>query len=128
MHLPVIGLLKPWSAMSRDLTLYPEDENGDVLWNMLQDGDDLSIPREVDFALIFPTEDVAIAFAVHLLKNEQKVSFARYEGNDEFPWQILVHPLMVPTHHNIAGFEGLLGTEAVPYSGRLDGWGCVSQG
>ncbi|REM98982.1 ribonuclease E inhibitor RraB, partial [Mycobacterium tuberculosis] len=30
--------------MSRDLSLYPEDENGDVLWNMLQDGDDLSIP------------------------------------------------------------------------------------
>ena len=53
--------------MSRDLSLYPEDENGDVLWNMLQDGDDLTIPREVDFALIFPTQDVAIAFAVPLL-------------------------------------------------------------
>jgi len=114
--------------MSRDLSLYPEDENGDVLWNMLQDGDDLSIPREVDFALIFPTQDVAITFAVHLLKNEQKVSLAAYEGNDEYPWQVVVHPLMLPTHQNISGFEGLLASEAVSYSGQVDGWGCLSQG
>lgn len=113
--------------MSRDFTLYPEDENGDVLWKMLQDGDDLSEPREVDFTLIFPTEDVAIAFAVHLLKNDQKVSFSAYEGNEEFPWQVSVHPLMLPTHRNVSGFEGLLSTEAVPFSGRVDGWGCMSQ-
>jgi regulator of ribonuclease activity B len=38
------------------------------------DGHDLSIPREVDFAVIFPTEDAASSFAVHLLKNDLKVS------------------------------------------------------
>ncbi|HBS63901.1 MULTISPECIES: ribonuclease E inhibitor RraB [Stenotrophomonas] len=113
--------------MTRDVALYPEDENGDVLWNMLQDGDDLTIPREVDFALIFPTEDVAIAFAVHLLRNEQKVSFSAYEENEDFPWQVVVHPLMIPTYQNIAGFEGLLVSEAVSYSGKVDGWGCMSQ-
>ncbi len=114
--------------MSRDLALYPQDENGDVLWNMLQDGDDLSIPREVDFALVFPGEDDAIGFAVHLLRNEQKVSLSRYEGNEAFPWQVVVYPMMLPTHANIAGFEALLDAEAGPYSGRVDGWGCIAQG
>ncbi|WP_313344456.1 ribonuclease E inhibitor RraB [Stenotrophomonas sp.] len=113
--------------MSRDPALYPDDENGDVLWKMLQDGDDLSVAREVDFAVIFPDEDAALRFSVHLLRNEQKVSFSAYEGNDDFPWQVLAHPLMVPTHGNISGFEALLESEAARFEGRIDGWGCMVQ-
>lgn len=62
--------------MHRDPLLFPDDENGDVLWQMAQAGDDLSIPREVDFAVIFPSEDDALKFAVHLLRSDQKVSFS----------------------------------------------------
>ena len=39
---------------------FPDDENGDVLRLMLKNGDDLSAPREIDFSVIFPTEDAAI--------------------------------------------------------------------
>ncbi len=114
--------------MSRDLTQYPDDENGDVLWSMLQDGDDLSIAREVDFATIFPDENAAIQFAVHLLRNDQKVSFSAYEGHDTHPWQVVAHPLMLPTYDNISGFEALLESEASRFGGRVDGWGCMQQG
>ena len=72
--------------MKRDYTAFPDDENGDVLWQMLEDGDDLSKPREVDFPVIFPTEDAALQFAVHLLRHAQKVSFSEYEEHDEMPW------------------------------------------
>lgn len=42
--------------MARNYEQFPDDENGDVLWDMAQDGDDLTKPREVDFSVIFPTE------------------------------------------------------------------------
>ena len=37
--------------MQRDYVQYPDDENGDVLWRMLEDGDNLATPREVDFSV-----------------------------------------------------------------------------
>ncbi|MET4570389.1 ribonuclease E inhibitor RraB [Rhodanobacter soli] len=113
--------------MHRDPLLFPDDENGDVLWQMAQAGDDLSIPREVDFAVIFPSEDDALKFAVHLLRSDQKVSFSSYEEHDELPWQVLAHPFMEASHENVSGFERLLGEAAEDFGGRNDGWGCEAQ-
>lgn len=110
-----------------DVVLYLEDENGDVLWNMLQDGDDLIIFCEVDFVLIFLIEDVVIVFVVYLLCNEQKVLFFVYEENEDFLWQVVVYLLMILIYQNIVGFEGLLVSEVVFYSGKVDGWGCMLQ-
>jgi len=106
---------------------FPDDENGQVLRQMVEQGDDLSVPREVDFAVIFPTEDAALKFALRLLKSGQKVSFSEYEGNEALPWQVLAHPFMEPTHENISGYEGLLAEEAESLGGRNDGWGCEAQ-
>jgi hypothetical protein len=113
--------------MSRNFEEFPDDENGDVLWRMAQEGDDLSLPREVNFSVIFPTEEAALKFAVHLLRNEQKVSFAPYEEHDELPWQVEAHPVMVPSHENISGYERELEMTAARLSGRNDGWGCFAQ-
>jgi Regulator of ribonuclease activity B len=113
--------------MSRDHDLFPDDENGDMLWNMGQDGDNLSVRREVDFSVIFPTEDAAIKFAVFLLKNDQKVSFSSYDGNKNFPWQVQAHPMMLPTHGNVSGYEQQLDQDAAKFGGRNDGWGCFAQ-
>ena len=35
---------------------FPDDENGDVLRQMQESGDDLSRPREIDFSVVFPGE------------------------------------------------------------------------
>ena len=113
--------------MSRNYKQFPDDENGDILFNMAQDGDNLSKEREVDFSVIFPTEDAAIKFAVHLLRNEQKVSFSPYEEHDELPWQVQAHPVMIPTHENISGYESQLAEDSAVFGGRNDGWGCFAQ-
>ncbi len=113
--------------MKRDFKQFPDDENGDVLWRMKQHGDNLSVAREVDFSVIFPTEEAALNFAVHLLKNEQKVSFSKYPENDEMPWQVQAHPFMVPTHEAISGYEAQLGEDAAKFDGRNDGWGSMQQ-
>lgn len=112
--------------MARNYEQFPDHENGDVLWDMAQNGDDLTKQREVDFSVIFPTEKAALEFAVLLLRNDQKVSFAPYD-NDELPWQVQAHPIMVPTHANISGYESQLADDATPLGGRNDGWGCFAQ-
>jgi hypothetical protein len=113
--------------MERNFNSFPDDENGDVLWRMQERGDNLSKAREIDFSVIFPTEAAALKFAVHLLRNGQKVSFAQYEGNDEMPWQVEVHPVMKPTHENISEYEGHLAEDAEQLGGRNDGWGSMQQ-
>jgi hypothetical protein len=113
--------------MTRDYTKFPDDENGDVLWRMRQEGDDLDKPREVDFSVIFPSEEAALQFAVDLLRNDQKVSFAAYPENTERPWQVQAHPVLVPSHENISGYEDQLARHAEPLGGRNDGWGCFQQ-
>lgn len=113
--------------MSRDYSIFPDDENGDILWDMSQDGDNLAKPREVDFSVIFPTEAAALEFAVHLLRNDQKVSFSAYEEHEEMPWQVQAHPILIPTHENITGYENQLGQDSALYGGRNDGWGCFAQ-
>lgn len=112
--------------MTRDPAAFPDDHNGDALWSMVGQGDDLSVPREVDFAVLFPTEDDALKFAVHLLRNDQKVSFSAYEDHDELPWQVLVHPYMELSYPNVDGFERLLAEAADAFGGKNDGWGCES--
>jgi len=113
--------------MKRDYTKFPNDENGNVLWRMLEDGDNLSKPREIDFSVIFSTEEAALQFAVHLLHSDQKVSFSEYAEHDELPWQVQVHPVREPTYENITGFENQLGADAAEFGGRNDGWGSMAQ-
>ena len=113
--------------MTRNLIDFPNDANGGVLWDMSQDGDNLEKPREIDFSVIFPTEDAALKFAIQLLKNDQKVSFSAYEEHEELPWQVQAHPFMIPSHENISGYEYLLESESQSFGGRNDGWGCMSQ-
>ncbi len=113
-------------AMKRDYDLYPDDEDGDLLWQMLQDGDNLDEEREVDFSVIFPREEMAMKFAEQQLRNGQKVSFGPYDGNLDMPWQVQIHPVMAPSHENITAFEAMLDAEAEPFDGVNDGWGCFA--
>jgi len=113
--------------MARDDARFPAYDNGDVLWRMAEAGDDLGKPREVDFAVIFRTEPAAFQFAVHLLRNGEKVSFGPYEGDPDRPWQVYVHRVLLPTHAAITGVENDLARAAEPLGGCNDGWGCLAQ-
>jgi hypothetical protein len=113
--------------MDRDYARFPADDNGDALWRMAEAGDDLGKPREVDFAVVFPTETVALQFAVMLLRTGQKVSFGPYDGDPDRPWQVYVHRMLLPTHTTITAVENDLARAAGPLGGCNDGWGCLAQ-
>ena len=112
--------------MQRDASKFPDDENGDVLWRIFQEGGNLIGEREIDFSVVFPTKEAALRFGVFALQTEAKVSFSPYEENESFPWEISVHPIMDPTHSNISEFESFLSERAVQLGGKTDGWGFES--
>lgn len=112
--------------MNRDLTLFPEDETGDMLWKMLTEGDDLAKEREIEFSVIFANQDDALKFGHLLLQNNQKLSFCPYQENQEYPWEITAYPEMAATYENVMTYINLLKQSAEPLSGIFDGWYCVT--
>jgi hypothetical protein len=112
--------------MERDLALFPNDNNGDALWQMLLDGDDLSQAREIEFSVIFPEQALALKFGHLLLENNQKLSFCSYQESEEYPWEITAYPDMPATYENLVAYQYLLETSSEPLKGRFDGWYCVT--
>ena len=106
---------------------FPNDANGDVLRRMLTGGDDLCVARDIDFAVVFPSENAAQAFAA----NSQLAAYKRTVEHSEcapgLPYDVIVVRNMLPTHAGITEFEGLLERLARPLGGRNDGWGCMAQ-
>ena len=106
---------------------FPHDENGDVLRRMLEDGDDLSIAREIDFTVVFPGEKEARRFAMHFEGKGFRTECERTATEPDLPWDVVVVRRMVPDHRAIGEFEAELQAQAGLLGGRNDGWGCFAQ-
>ena len=103
---------------------FPNDENGDVLRQMHERGDDLSRSRDIDFNVIFPNEACATEFALSFSRLGLQVSSEQTAGAPELPWDVRVVKHMVPTHADICEFEAILEGAAAKLGGQTDGWGC----
>jgi hypothetical protein len=113
--------------MKRDPHDFPDDVNGDALWQMHQNGDDLSKSREIEFTILFTNEEEALKFAETLLRNRQKVLLSDNDEDKEFPFEIVVFVYMEATYDEITGYQELLEMHATKYNGHGDGWGCLEQ-
>jgi hypothetical protein len=105
---------------------FPNDENGDVLRRMHENGTDLNQPRKVDFIAVFPDEVSARTFGTHFAA-DNIVSFERTDCAEGLPWDVKVTRKMVPTHQAITDFEKMLAHVASGLGGRNDGWGTLSE-
>ena len=105
----------------------PDDDNGDVLRRLEAQGDDLTQPRNIDFTVVFPTEDAAEHFAAHFRKEGYIVSVEFAETVKELPWDVIVVRHMTPSHRGISEFETTLQEVADNLGGLNDGWGCLSK-
>jgi len=105
----------------------PDDLNGDVLRRMRSGGDSLTLSREIDFSVIFPSKEGAIAFCEAVDRPDLKLSYRLSEVDDDCPWDVTVKKDMIPDHAKIAAMEGWLATHAEPLGGENDGWGCFNQ-
>lgn len=103
--------------------LIPDDDNGQVLRQMLEDGDDLDRPRAIDFFHVFADGDGAAAFAAAAAALADVV-VGPAEQDDEGVWQVAVSRTMAPNHAAITALELQLGELAEAHRGFADGWGC----
>ncbi len=101
---------------------FPNDENGDVLRRMQDDGDDLSAPRKLEFEHVFLAKAAAIAFVSEVTAEEVTVTVDWYAERQ--CWNVQVSRQMVPSHAAITGMEQRLDAVARRLGGRADGWGC----
>ena len=108
--------------MTRDFEMYPETQTGDLLWQLLNAGVDLGQGHEVEFSMIFPSQEQALEFGQLLLENNQKLSFSPYQGSETHPWEITAYPEMPLSAANIEGYAELLAQNAQAFEGVFDGW------
>jgi hypothetical protein len=105
----------------------PNDENGQVLRSLAEQGVDLTVERRVDFAHLFPDEPRARAFA-------QRAGALGFEVNVYEPdaetqedgitdWDAVCSQAMAPSYENISRTEAQLAAIAREFGGHEDGWG-----
>lgn len=107
--------------MSRDFTVFPEDELGNTLWQMSEEGDSLENEREIEFSMLFPSQELALKFGQVLLENNQKLSFTPFTESETLPWEITAYPFMAASYENIISYQDLLIGSADELEGEFNG-------
>lgn len=107
--------------------MLPDDENGAVLRQMLEDGDDLTQPRDIDFLLVFGEQAQAEAFAAGAAELPD-LRIAAPELDDEGIWVVAATRHMPASHAAITALEQKLATLADSFGGYPDGWACPPAG
>lgn len=103
---------------------FPDDENGNVLRGMQENGDDLSQPRDIDFTVVLPDSDAVQEFGSYFYNLGLQVKAKKNNTIPSLPWDVVVTVNMLPTYNEITAFEQKLEKVAMPLGGRNDGWGC----
>ncbi len=114
--------------MTRDYEHYPDNDNGNLLWEMYEDGDDLTEPHEIEFSIVFETLEQAEKCALHLLQQEQKISLFQEDPEESGSnlWVLNAHVTMIPEYEDIEDLEEWFTRIATEFNGEYDGWGCMT--
>jgi hypothetical protein len=105
---------------------FPDDENGRVLKMMLEQGDDLSISRDIDFSVVFLKLENAAKFGESIQKIGLNFEIIEADVDRDFNWDVTVTRNMVPEYSAICHFEQSLQSLSASLDGWNDGWGCLS--
>ena len=96
----------------RNLDLFPEDDTGNVLFNMAGYGDLLWHPRQIDFSVTFGTQEEAARFGITI---QEGVLVGA---------QVQISRVMTPLHADLVRAETGLAELAKQFGGTVDGWSC----
>ncbi|MCO8102980.1 ribonuclease E inhibitor RraB [Acinetobacter indicus] len=112
--------------MSRDYEQFPDDDNGNVLWQMHEDGDDLDEAHEIEYSIAFTDQEQAERCALFLLNEEQKISLFQDDDSSVTEWIITIYVYMEPAYADIVDLEEWFTKIANQFQGEYDGWGCMA--
>jgi hypothetical protein len=113
--------------------LTPDEElNEQVLQDMRDAGDDLSMVRPVHFQFVFASEEEARAFATDAAARGFLAEVSELDDGPapDLPWDVNVTLELRPDLRSISDHEHGLGQLAAAHHGRGDGWFCerITQG
>jgi hypothetical protein len=97
------------------------DENQETLTKLVEAGDDLKMPRDLDFSVLFQSLTGAECFIQRIGEKSGKVSLSSSESG-MFDVTVTFH--MIPDIEEICRRERELASAAQPLGGDVDGWGC----
>lgn len=106
------------------LALIPDDETGQVLKRMIEDGDDIDRPRAIGFYHVFAEESDAQDFAAAASSRADLLVEGPDFDDDDGIWEVSASRVMAAQHKAITALEAELGDLAARYRGYPDGWGC----
>ena len=105
---------------------FPDDDNGYVLRRLADRGVDLTIPRNIEFAVVF--EEAAQALAFHGVMQRAGYSCELSPPHaDVAGYDVIVTIAMAPTHAGITAMEDELAAASDALGGRNDGWGFLDE-
>jgi hypothetical protein len=102
---------------------FPNDENGQLLRQMYDAGDDITRSRMVDFCFVFTDRERALAFVRDVNDENAETCLSWYR--EKAKWQVIVKYDMLPDHAKITAMESVLTSKAEMAGGMSDGWGCM---
>ena len=112
--------------MYRDYQKFPDDDNGNILWQMYQDGDDLKELHDIEFSLSFIDHEQAEYAALHLLREQQKLNLIFDQHLQPHECRLTVFVELQPEYQAIVDMEEWLQKVAEQFKGEYDGWGCMA--
>lgn len=101
----------------------PNDANGQVLRRMAEQGDDLTVPRPIDFEHVLPSLRAAEEMARRARDLGYGTNICR-RGLLSRGRNLTCTREMLPTHAAITEAEQTLAAVARELGGHEDGWGC----
>jgi hypothetical protein len=105
--------------------LFPNDETGGVLQEMLDAGIDLGVPHPVEYFHLFESKAQAEAMAEHLAAVCPQASAKLHPDQTPEVWDLDVTLTMVPSYQAIVEQEQQLEKIARQFDGYNDGWGIL---
>jgi hypothetical protein len=100
---------------------YPDDADGDALRRVASDGNDMSRPMDIDFAVAVPDESAAQRVAEVVAGHGYTPQVC--EDDEDESWTVLCTRRMLATYEGVLAAQRELDELSRPLDGFSDGWG-----
>ena len=107
--------------MNIELDSIPNDETGQALKNIAQDGSSLSKPMEIDFFVAVPSKSAGNKIALKVQELGYKISVE--QDGETGDWTCYCAKTLIPKYKEVVRIEDELDSIAKEYNGYADGFG-----
>lgn len=99
----------------------PSDADGDAMWRVISDGNDISQPMTIDFFVAFESQTDANAYAQTLSDSDFNTNVEH--DNEDDSWTYYCSRVMLLNYTKLIQNQNDLNELAKAHNGYTDGWG-----